>query len=225
MATFSWNTDTGGTWNTGADWTLVAGTGTPPPGSTIPNTDVAIITKIDTTAYTVTLGAGTTFDVNELDIGTTGAAGDPTLHIAGTLLTSTLSYNSGSNTPSTIEIDAGGVFDIRTTIGEVSAVGETIKISGSGAGGVLALGSLTDVVNPNVHFTFDDVGTKVHNTGVIEYQSGFTSGSTLNQYIAGWDWGDSVIVGGANFTGDTVTYNRLTTTLTVKDASLTTCSR
>src|SRR5215475_10333261 len=106
MATFTWNTDAGGTWNTASDWKLTGGSGTPPPGSTTPNTDLAIITKIDSTAYTVTLSAGTTFDINELDIGTTGAAGDPTLHIDGTLKTSTLSYNSGSNTPSTIEVNA-----------------------------------------------------------------------------------------------------------------------
>jgi len=153
----------------------------------------------------VTLAAGATFDINELVIGTLGPIGDPALHIAGTLLTSTLSYDSLSNTPTTIEVDAGGVFDIRTTIGEVKTVGETIRISGKGTGGLLELGSLT-VANPNVHLSFDDAGVFVHNTGVIEYQSGFTSGSTTNQYISGWDWGDSVVVGGANFTGDTVTY-------------------
>jgi hypothetical protein len=216
MAIFVWNTDQGGLWGTAKDWTPTTNA---PPGSTSTDTDTAIITKLSSASYTVTLSAGTTFDINELDIGTTGTAGDPSLFIDGTLRTSTLEYVSGSNTPSTIEVDAGGVFDIRTTIGEVVAVAETIKISGKGTGGLLELGSLS-VVNPNVHFEFDDLGVNVHNTGVIDYQSqgGLT---TTNQYISGWDWGDSVVIGGANFTGDTVTYNNSTSTLTVKNGSTT----
>ena len=218
MATFIWNNKAGGSWDNALDWTSVPPGDTPPPGNPPSvDTDVAIITTLST-SYTVTLAAGATFDINELVIGTLGPIGDPALHIAGTLLTSTLSFNSLSNTPTTIEVDAGGVFDIRTTIGEVKTVGETIRISGKGTGGLLELGSLT-VANPNVHLAFDDAGVFVHNTGVIEYQSGFTPGSTTNQYIGGWDWGDSVVIGGANFTGDTVTYNKLTSTLTVKDAS------
>src|SRR5271157_1808982 len=127
MATFKWNNDAGGTWNTSGDWTLVSGPGASPPGSGTPNTDLAVITKISSTSYTVTVSGGTTFDVNELDIGTTGAAGDPTLFINGTILTSTLSYNSGSDTPSLIEVDAGGLFEIRTTIGETKTNPETLK--------------------------------------------------------------------------------------------------
>ena len=123
-----------------------------------------------------------------------------------------------SNTPTTIEVDAGGVFDIRTTIGEVKTVGETIRISGEGTGGLLELGSLT-VANPNVHLAFDNAGVFVHNTGRHRIPERLHPRQYANQYISGWDWGDSVVIGGANFTGDTVTYNKLTSTLTVKDAS------
>src|SRR5271166_3205474 len=148
MATFSWANSVNGTWATASDWTLLPGpTGTAPPGLTTTNTDTAIISKDSSTSYTVTLGVGTTFNINTLVMGTTGAAGDPTLNIDGKLTTSTLTYDSGSDTPTTLEVDAGGVLDITTKIGEVKAVGETIKISGKGAGGLLELGSLT-VANP-----------------------------------------------------------------------------
>ncbi|HME20157.1 MAG TPA: Hint domain-containing protein [Acetobacteraceae bacterium] len=220
MATFIWNSDTGGTWNTASDWTLLEGTGTPPPGNPPSvNTDVAIVTSLPT-AYTLTLSAGTTFNINTLGIGTDSALGDPSLHIAGTLLTSNLDYLSVGITPTTVEVDAGGVFDINSKIDDVTAVAETIKISGHGAGGLLELGNLT-VFSPSVNFAFDDAGVNVHNTGVIEYQSGFTPGDTTNQYISGWDWGDSAVIGGANFTGDTVTYNAATSTLTVNSGATT----
>jgi hypothetical protein len=195
MATFTWTNNSGGTWATAADWTPTLNA---PPGSTSVDTDVAIITKLSSTAYTVTVAATTTFDINTLDIGTTtGTAGDPSPFIDGTLRTDSLIDTSSSDTPTTITVDPGGVLDIRTTIGDPNAVHETITISGKGVGGLLELGSL-NVFNANVKFEFIDAGVSVHNTGVIDYlnQGGVT---TTNQYIAGWDWGDSVVIGGANF--------------------------
>ena len=56
MATFSWKSSVDGTWAIAGNWTLVTGTGTPPPGSKTTNTDVAIITKLSSTAYTGHLG-------------------------------------------------------------------------------------------------------------------------------------------------------------------------
>jgi hypothetical protein len=68
MATFSWKSSVDGTWNTAADWTLVGTpTGTPPPGNPPSvNIDTAIISKDDSTSYTVTLSQGTTFNIRFL---------------------------------------------------------------------------------------------------------------------------------------------------------------
>ena len=120
MATFTWTNNSGGTWATAADWTPTLNA---PPGSTSVDTDVAIITKLSSTAYTVTVAATTTFDINTLDIGTTtGTAGDPSPFIDGTLRTDSLIDTSSSDTPTTITVDPGGVLDIRTTIGDPNAV-------------------------------------------------------------------------------------------------------
>jgi hypothetical protein len=115
------------------------------------------------------------------------------------------------------------VFDIKTTIGEqLLTQAETIKISGKGAGGLLELDSLS-VFNSNVAFEFDNAGVNVHNTGVIDYLSGFPTTKSISQTINGWDLGDSVVIGGANFAaGDVVTYDPGSATLKVQDQTKTT---
>jgi hypothetical protein len=218
VATFTWGSDISGNWNTGGNWNPTVNA---PPGSTTPNTDVAVLTKLGSSDYAVTVVPGPTFDISNLDIGTTGGGGDPSLFINGTLRTSTLTYDPTSKTASTVDVGAGGLFEIRSSIVDSKTVAETIGVSAlTTGGGHLELGSLT-VGSPSVSFAFQDSGVKVHNTGVIEYLSGFSTGATTNQSITGVDWGDSIIIDGANFAStDKVTYSG--TTLTVKDASNTT---
>jgi hypothetical protein len=223
MATFTWGSDVTGTWNTGGSWnpTLNA-----PPGSTTTSTDVAVLTKLGSKDYTVTVAVGPTFDISNLDIGTTGGGGDPSLVINGILRTSTLTYDPSSKSASTVNVGAGGLFEIRSSIVDSKAVTETIGVSAlTTGGGRLDLGSLSTTFNPNVRFAFQAIGQDVntHHTGVIDWLSGYGTGpgqtETTAQYISDVDWGDSFVIGGANFTGDTVTYSG--NTLTVKNGGTT----
>ena len=70
-----------------------------------------------------------------------------------------------------------------------------------------------------MHASFENAGIGDLNTGVIEYLSGFTTGSSTSQVINNVAWGDSFIIDGANFTGDTATLSG--TTLTVKNGATT----
>ncbi len=216
MATFTWTTVAGGNWGTGADWNPTAGA---PPGGT-PDVDVAMLRSIfpGGASYTVTVATGTNFDISQVQIGRTGDGAAPALAIDGTLRTDTLSYISTSNTPTVLDINPGGVFDIRTSILDSGSHIETLTISGKNAGGHLELGSLS-VVNASVHASFENAGIGDLNTGVIEYLSGFTTGSSTSQVINNVAWGDSFIIDGANFTGDTATLSG--TTLTVKNGATT----
>ncbi|HEY2617103.1 MAG TPA: Hint domain-containing protein [Acetobacteraceae bacterium] len=185
-----------------------------------PDVDVAMLSSIlsGSSSYTVTVATGTAFDISQLQIGRTGDGAAPALAIDGTLKTDTLSYISTSNTPTVLNINPGGLFDIRTSILDSGSHIETLAISGMNAGGHLELGSLS-VVNASVHASFQNAGIGVVNTGVIEYLSGFQPGSSTSQVISNVAWGDSFIIDGADFTGDTATLTG--TTLTVKNGDTT----
>ena len=214
MATFTWTTGVGGNWGTGVDWSPTTGA---PPGRISSNVDLAVLGQL-THNYTVTVAAGTTFDINRLNIGTTGGAGAPSLAIDGTLLTSTLDYTTKVIQPTIVHINSGGLLEIRTSILYNGLFPETLTISGENAGGHLELGSLS-VFNPNVHVSFEDgVAHELH-TGVLEYLSGFTPGSSTNQAVLNVAWGNSFIIDGANFNGDTATLSG--TKLTVKNGGTT----
>jgi Hint domain len=222
MATFSWKAGTSADWNTTGDWT---GAGTPPPGKTTTNTDVA--TFPDTTtgggSYTVTVNSGETFDVATINVNNTGHT-NPGLSITGDLLTGTLNYAATSGGSTTITVNAGGVFDIRNSITETGTQAETITIKADnggavGTGGHLELGSVL-VDNSHVTDTFTNKGTTSLNTGEIEFQSGFVSGSTTTQqHISNLAWGDRLVFDGANFTGDTVSLNTTSHILTVSNGA------
>ncbi len=214
MATFTWTTGVGGNWGTGADWSPTTGA---PPGSISSNIDLAVLSQL-THNYTVTVATGTTFDINRLNIGTTGGAGAPALAIDGTLLTSTLDYTTKVIQPTIVHINSGGLLEIRTSILYNGLFPETLTISGENAGGHLELGSLS-VFDPNVHVSFEDgVAGQLH-TGALEYLSGFTPGSSTNQAVLNVAWGNSFIIDGANFNGDTATLSG--TKLTVKNGGTT----
>src|ERR1700722_18401208 len=113
MATFTWiaNTLTNMDWNTPADWVLIGGTGTAPPGSTTTNTDVATFSNTTSGGgtYVVEVGAGEKFDVATINLIDASSNTAPTLNISGSLLTTTLNYVATSGSDS-ITVVAGGVF-------------------------------------------------------------------------------------------------------------------
>ena len=215
MATFTWTASSGGNWGTGADWSPTLNA---PPGGTTSNVDLAVLQQLSSN-YSVTVATGTTFDINQLNIGTTGGAGAPALAIDGTLLTSTLDYTSTLNQPTILHVNAGGLFEIRTSILDAGNATETLTITGANAGGHLELGNLS-VVNANVTCQLRKRRQSARiNTGVLEYLAGFSSGSSTSQVIANVAWGDSFVIDGANFTGDTATLTG--STLTVKNGGTT----
>jgi hypothetical protein len=232
MATFTWTgtaTSLAGDWASTADWSPAAGA---PPGGTSKHTDVATLGPLGSgSAYTVTISSAELFDVSGLNIGATNGAHNPGLSIVGgakgsaTLLVDTLNYTTAAAGPaSVISLGIGGVLDIRTAITDAGKA-QTISISasgqgGSGSGGHLEFGSLT-VDDPNVTYDFRNNSANGNNTGAIEFQSGFATGSTTNQHIKDVGNLDEFIIDGANFTGDTVAFDKSTGTLTVKNGAAT----
>lgn len=222
MATFTWSAGTTGDWSDETKWT---GTGTPPPGASSAETDLAILNGTNS-AYVVTIGTGEQFDLATLDIagGTGPHATD--LFISGSLFTDTFSYTGGGAHDVITDVQAGGLLNIRHSLADPDLKAETISIAGTGAeGGTIELGTATvsgiDINNSLVTFSFDDA-TLGPSTGVIEFNGPtFTVGSTTNDIIANAAWGDSFVFDHANFSGDTFTYTPATKasvgTLVVKD--------
>ena len=212
MATFTWTTTSNNNWGLGSNWNPSSGA---PPGGSTTDTDVAIITNVSSgSGYTVTVATSTTFDILQLNIGDTTGLHVPALGITGTLKMDNLVYTTAvGRNPTAITINAGGLLDIRSSILDGNSIAETITVSGKSTGGHLELGSLS-VVNAKVTDTFSNNSATTLNTGIIEYLSGFTSGSTTSQAITNVAWGDEFIIDGANFTGDTATLTKGVLTVT-----------
>ena len=218
MTRFTWSAGTTGDWSTTDNWSP---TGTP--GAGTPATDVAVFGATSTgpgTTYTVTLDAGSTFDLARLRLATgRGVHSLPSLTVGGSLLTDTLAY-AGTG-PANITINAGGLFDIRTSITDAANTAETITIAGTGDGGRLEFDN-TSVDNGNVTASFVNASTTSLNTGEIEFLSGFVATSTVtSQQISNLAWGDQIVFDGADFTDDTATLDTSTGVLTVTDGSST----
>ena len=218
MTRFIWSAGTTGDWNTTDNWSP---TGTP--GAGTPDTDVAVLGATSTgpgTTYTVTLDAGSTFDLARLRLFTGhGVHSFPSLTVGGNLLTDTLAYAGGG--PADITVSAGGLFDIRTNIYDAGSAAQTITIAGTGGGGHLEFGN-TSVDNSNVTTSFANTSATTLNTGEIEFLSGFVAMSTVtSQQISNLAWGDQIVFDGADFTGDVATLDTSTGVLTVTDGSST----
>ena len=218
MTRFTWSAGTTGDWSTTDNWSP---TGTP--GAGTPDTDVAVLGATSTgsgTTYTVTLDAGSTFDLARLRLFTGhGVHSLPNLTIGGNLLTDTLVYAGAS--PANITVNAGGLFDIRTNVFDAGGTAQTITIAGTGGGGKLEFGS-TSVDNSNLTTSFANTSATTLNTGEIEFLSGFVAASTVtSQQISNLAWGDQIVFDGADFTGDTATLDTSTGVLTVSDGSST----
>ncbi|MGO9999509.1 MAG: Hint domain-containing protein [Acetobacteraceae bacterium] len=218
MTRFIWSAGTTGDWSTTDNWSP---TGTP--GAGTPDTDVAVLGATSTgpgTTYTVTLDAGSTFDLARLRLFTGhGVHSFPSLTVGGNLLTDTLAYAGGG--PADITVSAGGLFDIRTNIYDAGSAAQTITIAGTGGGGHLEFGN-TSVDNSNVTTSFANTSATTLNTGEIEFLSGFVAMSTVtSQQISNLAWGDQIVFDGADFTGDVATLDTSTGVLTVTDGSST----
>jgi hypothetical protein len=218
MTRFIWSAGTTGDWSTTDNWSP---TGTP--GAGTPDTDVAVLGATSTgpgTTYTVTLDAGSTFDLARLRLFTGhGVHSFPSLTVGGNLLTDTLAYAGGG--PADITVSAGGLFDIRTNIYDAGSAAQTITIAGTGGGGHLEFGN-TSVDNSNVITSFANTSATTLNTGEIEFLSGFVAMSTVtSQQISNLAWGDQIVFDGADFTGDVATLDTSTGVLTVTDGSST----
>ncbi|MFZ0015891.1 MAG: Hint domain-containing protein [Acetobacteraceae bacterium] len=218
MTRFIWSAGTTGDWSTTDNWSP---TGTP--GAGTPDTDVAVLGATSTgpgTTYTVTLDAGSTFDLARLRLFTGhGVHSFPSLTVGGNLLTDTLAYAGGG--PADITVSAGGLFDIRTNIYDAGSAAQTITIAGTGGGGHLEFGN-TSVDNSNVTTSFANTSATTLNTGEIEFLSGFVAMSTAtSQQISNLAWGDQIVFDGADFTGDVATLDTSTGVLTVTDGSST----
>jgi hypothetical protein len=200
MTTFTWTQNTSADWGTASDWSPTGG----PPGSTTAGTDVAIFDQSKSTAgkiqYTVTVGSTESFDLSAINIISSNAHGWNNLSISGTLKTNTLSYSGGQ--PVSITVNSGGLFDVRTGI--TLSAPKTITVNGGTVefGGAVA--------------TSSGFGQTTVNFASAGSDKLILDSTALNSTIVtGLGWQDKIEVLGQNFTGDTVSYNAGTHTLTV----------
>jgi hypothetical protein len=208
MATYTWTT-TGisGDWATTGNWSIAG----------FPNgaSDVAVFGDLAGFGYTVTLKpTDPSVTVSAMDVVTTSSA--LTINIGGSLTTDTLSYTGTK--PVTLQVFAGGLFDINNAIPNPT-VPETITVSGKSGGGHLVLGNLLVGADTNLTYTFSNGAAGAINSGIMEFKGTFTPGSTAGQNVTNIGTGDEFIVDNANFTGDTVNYSGTTLQVIAPDKS------
>ncbi len=217
MAAYLWTAAGGGDWNTAGNWLPVGVPGL------VSSSDVAslISSSSGLSSFTVTVGTGETFSLSTVIVSAQGLGNEVGLTIedGAILTTGTLALSDGSTFFDHINVSDGGTLNIVSKI--TSASQEDIDIGSTGvtAGGHLEFGSATlngtGVNDTDVTFNFLDNPAGEQSDGVIEYLSGFVSGSTTTlQNISGVSWGDGFIFDGADFTGDTATLNGSTLTVT-----------
>ena len=139
-----WTADSTDPWSTLTDWSPLP---TSAPGTAAANRDIVNFLESTTgnkTVYTVTINPTDTFDIATLNIGNaTATHHQPALSISGRLLTDSLSNTASVANGVTLTINAGGLFDIRSSITNASGSAETVTIAGTGTGGHLEFGSAT----------------------------------------------------------------------------------
>jgi Hint domain len=222
MPTFSWTNPSGGDWSNAANWGGVIGT--PPPGAG-DNATFDDLANSYTVTVTGTVGGGADGGPS-LSINATSPIRDVALSISGSLKADVL-YNTAASGPATsLTIDAGGSLIVPTLMFSFNVL-ETVTISGMGAGGYLELGDLTaggfsGGKNPLVILDFANASPTALNTGVIQIDNvNLSSPVTATQQIMDVAPGDAIVIKGANFTGDTVSFDPVTSDLTVKNGATT----
>ena len=203
MAVKFWVNPNGGLWETGANWDP---TGAPASG------DDALLSDLGPD-YTVTVSAGQIDSANLLAF--IADVGSPTLSINGTLTVGTLEY-ALDFAPSTLDVNAGGTFNVTTNILDFLTPAETITVSGVGTGGHLTLGAPTIGDIPTLSFAFNNSGPTALNTGVIEID-GAAKGDITTQNITNIARGDEFVLPGLKFgTGNIATLTGSTLKVTTK---------
>ena len=135
---YTWNT-TSGNWNAAGNWSPISG----PPGLNPLHDDVVSL-LMQAQAYAVTILGGQVFDIASLYMAAPNSGLRATLDIFGSLTTGSLSFTQNSGPvggDSLIKVEAGGVFEITSSLSAVSP--EVIQIFGRDAGGRLILGGNT----------------------------------------------------------------------------------
>ena len=217
MATYTWNTNGTADWGTASNWSPATGG---PPGKAGSSGDIAnLVSGGNLPSFTATVGSGESFSLGLLDMSAANVSHAPDLEIqsGGTLTTNSLSLVDQNNNQDHITINNGGVFNIVTSITGDFQEHIGIDTTGAAAGGRLEFGGGSSngiaVEDPDVTFAF--LGAQgVQNDGVVEYLTGFTSGTTTPQNYSGVSWGDGFIFDGANFSGGTAVLNGTTLSVT-----------
>jgi hypothetical protein len=226
MANYFWNVKVPGDWGTASNWTPAGG----PPGAVPSNADTAnLISSGGTGPILVSVGFGESFNLGDLNISAQSNTRTVDLEIqAGAGLTTTeLDLVNGSNNAAHLNVNNSGTLNIVATL--TSNFADSINIDGTGngpgGGGLLQFGgpgkSGIGVNSTNITFNFLDNGPGIESDGLVEYLSGFVSGSTTTQQsYTNVSWGDGFIFDGADFTGDTVKYDPVAHTITVGNGPL-----
>jgi hypothetical protein len=221
MANFAWKNTAGGDWSDASNW---LGFGTPPPGAG----DKAVFVNLPT-SYTVTVKAGMTVGGTNrgphiaINADQFCFTGSPAFSISGSLTTDGIVYFTSAGGPATsITVEAGGSLHATSLLYSIDVL-QTLTISGKGVGGHLELGNLTVggfVCGHNslVTLDFDNTSSTTLNTGVIQFDNANCVGALAEQRITDVAWGNEFKITGANFIGDTVTFDAPNNDVIVKDA-------
>ena len=214
MAHFTWTNAAGGDWSNPANWNpSIFG----PPGLN----DTANFNDL-ANAYTVTVTGIVGINVlsPSISIDATSASNDVAFSISGRLTGNFIYFTDAAGPATSVTIEAGGSLIAPDLLYSVNRF-ETVTISGTGAGGYLELGDLTvggfvSGTNSLMILDFDNAGPTTLNTGVIQIDNVDLSSPVIApQTITSVAWGNEIVIEGANFTGDTVTFNPLNNDLTV----------
>ena len=206
MAEFLWNAaNFAGNFDDPTQWTpLIPGTDNVPGP-----TDFALYSENSTGFYLVNVTASVDVGANIVD----DAGGTPLFLFdsGGTMTTGGFDFETSAG----MLILPGGKLDVTSALTAVTT--DTISITGDGpgSGGTLELAnSSIGAAGSNITFTFSNIGSL--GGGIIQFD---TAGTTTTQTITGVGLGNEFIIGGHNFTGDTVNYSG--TTLTVMNGGST----
>jgi hypothetical protein len=202
MAEFLWNSGTFfGDFDTPGQWNPLG-----PPGAG----DTALYSEGGATGfYVVNITTGVTVEANIVD----DAAGDPLFFFATGSAMTTGGFDFA--TSAEMFISSGAKLDVTNALTAANPDTITIAGDGPGSGGTVELAnSSIGAAGSNITFTFSNIGSL--GGGIIQFD---TAGTTTTQTITGVAQGNEFVIGGKNFTGDTVNYSG--TTLTVMNGGST----
>ena len=198
MAQYLWSGGFEGDITSSANWTDLDTNISPagPPGS---SDDAFFVGGLGDELVVVPAGTDFTDRLNVVfDVGGTNL---PAFDIEGTWTTVGFEFLN----PVPVDVLNGGLLDI--TGGLTAVAPEAINIFGLGAGGtVVLINNGIGAAGSGITFNFDnDPIPGSVNAGVLQF--GTVLGTTTTQTIMDVADGDKFVIGGKNFTGDTVGYS------------------